>query len=354
MVRSFTWAASLALLASFGCNTDNDPGGVEDKTGVNDIPPGQSTSAGSGGEGGGIGGDPCTDPTDCDDGDACTVDECVQFNCRNTIPSDDNACTYDDCQDGASTYTTSKVLFSEDFSDNMAMWSLTGQWSIGPTVVSAGGLDGGNDPALDHTSSMDNGVAQTAAGALVQPTGGISETLESPAIPLAGVGQSDFYTLRFWRYLNADAPPVMTATVEARQGMSGMEIVWESTSKIIDAPPRGTGWFEVRLDVTNAVRACLADGVFPIFRWGFVKNGSAQSVGGWAIDDVSLEASKVPVDDLLCTLDSCADVNGMAVGVSTPMPAIDDGLACSTFVCDAGSFDNPTQQETAPMACMFP
>lgn len=354
MVRSFTWAAGLALLASFGCNTENDPGGVEDKTGVNDIPPGQSTSAGSGGEGGGIGGDPCTEPADCDDGDACTIDECVSFACRNTIPSDDNACTFDSCVDGATSYTTSKVLFTETFADNMAMWTTTGQWSIGPTVVSTGGLEGGDDPALDHTSSMDNGVAQTAAGALVQPTGGVPELLESPPIAITGAGQSDFYTLRFWRWLNADAAPVMTATVEAKNGATTYETIWTSTSKIIDAPPRGIGWFEVRLDVTNAVRASLAAGVQPTFRWGFVKNGSAQSVGGWTIDDVTLEASKVPVDDLLCTLDSCADVNGTAVGVSTPMPAVDDGLACSTFVCDAGSFDNPAQQENAPMACGFP
>ena len=72
-------------------------------------------------------------------------------------------------------------MFSEEFMDNMKMWALAGQWAIGPAVASAGGLDGGDDPLMDHSASDNNGVAGTAIGGLVAPTGGISEYLTSPA-----------------------------------------------------------------------------------------------------------------------------------------------------------------------------
>ncbi len=350
MLRSrFAWSLlGLVWLIPFACNVDNDPDGTEDKTGVNDIPPGQSTGAGTGGEGGvGL---PCADATDCDDEDDCTADSCVNLMCRNTSIADDgNACTYDLCSQGTVTNPPGFVLFSDQFTDNMQMWALTGQWQIGPAAASAGALDGGDDPATDHSASDDNGVAGTVIGDLVAPTGGTSEYLTSPAIVLTGSDpNTDFYTLRFWRWLNADAAPVMTTNVEVSDTATTFVEVWSSTSKIIDAPPRGVGWFEVRIDITSAVRDAVGAGVDPVIRFGFVKNGSAQSVGGWSIDDVTVEATRAPVDDLLCTLDTCTDVDGAAVPVATPMPAIDDGIACSTFVCDAGSFDNPQQQENMP------
>jgi hypothetical protein len=350
---SFSCAGALALLAALGCNDATGTGGVEDKSGVNEIPPGQNTSAGSGGEGGGT--LPCADPADCNDDNDCTVDACVNFMCQNTSIADDgDPCTFDTCNAGMASNAPSLVLFSESFATNDAMWTLTGQWAIGAAVASAAALDGGNDPATDHSTTDDNGVAGTVIGDLVQPTGGVSEYLTSPPIPLGAATANDFFTLRFWRWLNADTPPVMTATVEVQDSATTFVPVWTSVSKIIDAPPRGIGWFEVRIDVTSAVRDAIAAGVDPQIRFGFVKNGSAVSVGGWTVDDVSLEAVKAPVDDQLCTIDSCAEASGMAVAVSTPMPAVDDMNACSTFVCDAGSFDNPQQQEPMPGACGFP
>jgi hypothetical protein len=343
-----TWASAWTVFALLACNEDNDPGGVEDKDGVNKVQPGD-TNDGTGGEAGGIA-EICAGAEDCDDEDPCTVDECIAFNCRHTAAGDDgNACTFDVCDPGTgmTTSQTAVVVFSEAFADNAAMWTLQGQWNIGPTVATTGALDDGDDPATDHTATMDNGVAQTGAGALVNTTGGVAERLRSPAIDVPDPDPADFYTLRFWRWLNSDAAPIMTVTVEAT-APTGDVVLWTNQGKVIDAPPRGIGWFEVRIDVTDQVRAQLDAGEQPSFSWTFTKNGSAQSVGGWAIDDVTLEKSKVPVDDQLCTLDTCSTVDGMAVAVATPMPAVDDGIACSVFVCDAGSFDNPQQQESTP------
>lgn len=44
----------------------------------------------------------CQDPAECDDGDGCTIDQCVAGRCRNTpLPcDDDNPCTADRCEDG--------------------------------------------------------------------------------------------------------------------------------------------------------------------------------------------------------------------------------------------------------------
>jgi hypothetical protein len=246
-----------------------------------------------------------------------------------------------------------EVLFEEGFFDNTQMWTMEGQWSFNPTAASTGGLEGGDDPANDAAGTPGGRVAQTGGmTGLVDPTGGVAERLRSPPLVIPDADPADFYTLRFQRWLNSDAPPIMTVTVEVNDGAQDV-VVWENQGKIIDAPAHGIGWFEVRLDVTAPIRTALENGASPTISFTMLKNGSGQSVGGWAIDDLTLERSSFPVDDQLCTLDTCVGVDGMAVPVGTPMPAIQDMLACTTFVCDPGSFDNPQQQEATP-DCIVP
>jgi hypothetical protein len=356
--RSFTWLAGTALFTVLGifaaCNEPNDPGGKEDKDGVNNVPPGKSTSSGDGGEGGGLG-PVCTENVDCDDENLCTIDECVDFHCTNTEENNPDPCTLSVCDPDTGMITTSfsQVIFSEGFADNLQEWTLEGQWAFAATAPSTGGLDQGNDPANDAANMPGGFAAQTAPGALVNPTGGIAERLRSPAIDLSGLSAADFFTLRFKRWLNSDAPPIMTVKVEVNDGAQEV-VVWENVGKIIDAPPHGTGWFEVRLDVSGPFRAALENGASPTVSFTMLKNGSGQSVGGWTIDDLTIERALFPVDDLLCTLDSCVAVDGMAVPVGTPMPAIVDTIDCTTFVCDAGSLDNPTQAENTPDCIIEP
>ncbi len=357
--RSFTWLAGTALFTVLGsfaaCNEPNDPGGKDDKDGVNNVPPGKSTSSGDGGEGGGLG-MVCTEDADCDDDNLCTLDECVDFHCQNTEDDDGDPCTTSTCNpiDGVVITELYEVLFQETFSDNAAMWTMGGQWSFAATVASTGGLEGADDPADGPTGMPGEFVAQTngATSGLVDPTGGVADRLRSPPIVIPSPTPADFYTLRFQRWLNADTPPIMTVTVEVNDGAQDV-VVWENQGKIIDAPAHGIGWFEVRLDVTAPIRTAIENNEPVTISFTMLKNGSGQSVGGWAIDNLTLERSSFPVDDQLCTLDTCVGVDGMAVPVGTPMPAVQDMLACTTFVCDPGSLDNPQQQEATP-DCIVP
>ncbi len=373
-----SFASALSLVSALlACNEQTGTGGIEDKTGVNEVPsPDGAAGVGVGGfnlgggnMGGGIQGMPCTTATQCDDQNPCTTDACVAMACQLTNAADDgNACTTDMCdpQSGAiqnvpvqvndnnvctydvcdpATGATNPLgisVFADDFSDNAQGWALGVQWFIGSAAPSMGGLDGGNDPADDHSLTSDDSHAGTGQGQLVNPTMGPSY-LTSPPINVQMFAPTESATLRFWRWLNADVTAVMTTSVEISSDGVNYSQVWASQGKVIDAPPLGTGWFEMRLDVTAAVQAARAAGQPVRVRFGFVKSASAVSVGGWNIDDLSLERALFAADADPCTTDGCIDVAMMPTAAPTPMAPIDDGDDCTVFTCVPGS-DGPQQQ----------
>lgn len=371
-------------LAFLACDeTTSQPDGPEDKDGVNVIPsPNGSNGAsmgvganGQGGGGGGAMGKPCEMPVECNDDDPCTIDLCTNMMCQNVdAANDNNACTTDMCNPDTGdisnqpiqiddndvctfdacdvvtgpSHLPGRTLFAEDFSDNAQLWSLGPQWVIGSAAFSNGGLNGGNDPDADHSTTDDDGVATSGQGALLMPTAGNS-FLTSPAIPISGVPAGEFVTLDFWRWLNADAPPEMTAFIEAFDGTAFVP-VWQSTVQVIDSPPLGTGWVEVRVDVTAQALACQASNTPFRMRFGFTKGNAMPSIGGWNIDDLALYHTKIQTDDNVCTTDTCADDgNGNPVGTFPAVTAIDDGDDCTDFVCVDNS--GPQQQPNGGPGC---
>lgn len=371
-------AVALAFLA---CDeTTSQPDGPEDKDGVNVIPSpngsnGASMGVGGLGQGGEGAGQPCETVEDCEvenpcviavctadkvcgnldaanDNNACTDDACnadTGVITHTNVPVDDtNVCTFDLCDPVTGVaHLPGRVLFEEDFSDNGASWQLGPQWVIGSAAPSSGGLSGGNDPAMDHTMTNDDGVATTAQGALVTATAAPS-TMTSPAITIAGVPATEFVTLSFWRWLNADASPEMTATIEAFNGTAFVP-VWTNSVQVIDAPPLGTGWVEVRVDVTAEAIACQTAGSPFRFRFGFSKGSAAPSIGGWNVDDLTLFQTPIAADDNLCTTDTCADDAGTATASYPAITDIDDGDDCTTFACVDNS--GPQQQPNGGPGC---
>ena len=373
-------SAALALVACDETTGQSD--GPEDKDGVNIIPsPGKSSGASMGaggfGEGGAGGaGQACEDNTDCIISDPCTIDVCTSEKvCAHLDKADDNnactddacdpdtgvvthapvavddanVCTFDSCDPVTGpTHLPGRILFTEDFSDNQAVWTLGAQWVIGSAAPSSGGLNGGNDPDVDHTMTNDDGVATSGQGLLVTTTAGPSY-LTSPPITITGVPTTEFVTLDFFRWLNADAPPEMTAFIEAFNGTSFVT-VWTNSTQVFDAPPLGTGWLEVRVDMTAEALACQAANTPFRFRFGFTKGAAMPSIGGWNIDDLTLFHTRIATDDDVCTLDVCSDDgNGNPTATFSAITPIDDGDDCTDFNCVLNS--GPQQQPNGGPGC---
>lgn len=370
-------------LAFLACDeTTEQTDGPEDKDGVNEIPApngsnGASMGVGGLGSGGGGGaGQACETVADCavenpcviavctvdkvcgnldaaNDNNACTDDACnpkTGVITHMNIPiGDGNVCTFDTCDPVTGlSHLPGRVLFEEDFSDNGVNWQLGPQWTIGSAAPSSGGLNGGNDPDVDHTLTNDDGLATTGQGLLVTATAAPS-TMTSPGIGITNVPTDEFVTLVFWRYLNADAAPEMTAFIEAFNGTTFVP-VWTNTSQVIDSPPLGIGWVEVKVDVTAEALACQAAGSQFRFRFGFTKGTAMPSIGGWNIDDLTLFHTAVATDDDLCTTDTCADDGaGNPVASFPAITAVDDSDDCTTFACVDNS--GPQQQPNGGAGC---
>ncbi len=286
---------------------------------------GGTVTGGSGGTGG------CTGPAQCSDNDACTNDVCNAGVCSNpAIPlSDNDACTLDVCDKSTGVaHFKEQSLFEEDFSDNSAGWVLGNEWQIKAAAPTSGGMSGGNDPATDHTPTADNGVAGVVVGGYPAKAVHGFYYLESPAIDVTKAPGGAFVELRFWRWLNADYTPYMRSRIEVWDGTQWV-VVWNTLNQpspvlLIDAPPRGMGWYPMSFDLTPYKNAQLK------VRFGFdVGNVQVFDIGGWTLDDLSIVASPIKTDADQCTTLTCNPASG---AVFTQLP-LADGDVCTIDSC---------------------
>ncbi|XXT21708.1 DNRLRE domain-containing protein [Sorangium sp. So ce429] len=170
--------------------------------------------------------------------------------------------------------TCAPVLFGDDFSDDAQGWTLGPEWQIGPAAASSGGAHG-SDPAVDHTSSDDNGVAGVVLGGNASTALHGLYYLESP--PFDTSSATGDVALSFYRWLNSDYAPFMHNTVEVFDGASWVTL-WASG----DSPGiNDTSWTLVTHDLTPYRSATTR------VRFGFdVTNSGAYTIGSWNIDDV--------------------------------------------------------------------
>lgn len=375
MARSWTWLAGLGLASSCavaaGCAEDTisfgsgQSGGSTTTThsnggsgataqgggGAGAGPQGGTGGVGGAGNAGGGGAGQCAQPSDCDDGNACTQNLCVNEHCANpainiddlnpctidlcdahTGPShvpvdvdDHNVCTRDSCDpETGISHTLSIVLFEEHFADNAQGWQLGPEWQIGPAAASTGGQYGA-DPATDHTPTSDNGLA----GVVIGGNESIAQThayayLTSP--PFDTSGATRHVVLSFWRWLVSDWAPYMHNTVEVWDGTAWVPL-WTSDVEpaIDDTPPGGNGWTLISYDLTSYANPSMA------VRFGFdIAQLPAYAVGSWSIDDVEVVDQAAAADNNLCTLDSCDPV----LGAQYTPTAADDNNVCTTDSCD--------------------
>ena len=177
--------------------------------------------------------------------------------------------------------TSATVFFKETFADNAAGWTLDQEWQIGSATASMGQSFGNPDPAADHTSTADNGVAGVviggnAAQAMQHPT----RWLTSPSIPVDPAAAKVY--VQFWRLLNSDYSPWMTNRVEVFDAQSSVWVqVWQSGPQpgVQDA-----AWTKQAYEITSH-----AKGGSVRVRFGFnVGANGAFIVSQWNVDDVAI------------------------------------------------------------------
>lgn len=200
----------------------------------------------------------------CNDGSSCTInDVCTAGTCAG-VP-DPN-------------YT---IYFTETFASNAAGWTLGPNWGIGSATASTGQIYGNPDPANDHTTSADNGVAGVVIGGNA-PTASIHPYyyITSPVINTSAVSGSLW--LEYWRWLNSDYTSYMQNIVEVYDG-NGWVTLW-----ITGGPPgiQDAAWTKQSFDVTAYKNANMR------IRWGYqIGSGGVFTVSSWNLDDVSLASA---------------------------------------------------------------
>lgn len=220
---------------------------------------------------------------DCDGNgqNGCEVNTATNPNacggCGNKCGSDGTCgCAAGACSGGT-------IYFSEDFSDNSKGWTLQAEWAIGATSTSGGQEQGFPDPASDHSTTSDNGVAGIVLGGNYSIADAGPNYMTSPIINLSAAAGS--VKLTYWRWLNCDWDPYVTDTVQVYNGSTWVTL-WSSAS-VGENLITDNGWGRYEFDVTAHKNAS--------FRVRFSHMTASDAfvpwiMSGWNIDDVSLSS----------------------------------------------------------------
>jgi hypothetical protein len=167
------------------------------------------------------------------------------------------------------------TVFSEDFSDNSAGWTMDPGWQIGAAAASSGHNYGGPDPASDADGTLGGGVAGVYLGGNSTGAAHSHRYFVSPTIPVGSLASAQ---LTFKRWLNSDYAPFMTNWVQAFNGVNWITI-WQSGG----APGvQDASWTTQTYDVTPYLN--------PQFKIQFVyiRGSGAWNVSSWNIDNVQI------------------------------------------------------------------
>lgn len=189
----------------------------------------------------------------------------------------------------SSSLANSTVIFSEDFSDNSAGWTLGPEWEIGPAMVSSGsnGLTADfPDPALDHTPTDDNGVAGVNIGGNAGTSQHGFYWLTSPIINTGDILSS--LSLTYYRWLSSDYTPFMQNRIDVFDGLA-----WNTIWQTGPFPPvTDDSWVEQSFSITEYANANMQ------IRWGFnIASPGVWTVPGWSVDDVSVTSDSASVNE---------------------------------------------------------
>jgi hypothetical protein len=198
-----------------------------------------------------------------------------------------------------------QIVLDETFSGSASGWTTDTEWQIGVTSVGPPPVEGTfPDPAQDHSPGADNRLAGTVLGGNIAVSKHDYRWLTSPTVDVGAWNGG--VQLRFWRWLNIDYAPFMSARVEVFNGSSWI-LLWENGNL---APITDNAWTQQTFDLTPYRNANLR------VRFGHaitVNGGSPFS--GWNVDDVLIEKTACTDNDfdghvdVACGGDDCNDAN---------------------------------------------
>jgi hypothetical protein len=233
------------------------------------------------------------DGTACDDSNFCTgATTCTAGVCgggtainEGAMCDDGNSCTSGTvCIAGGCTGGTGPtVYFSDDFHDNSHGWTLGPEWQIGSAMASTGQTYNGPDPAQDHSSSADNGVAGVVIGGNEDPVIHPYYYLTSPPFNTATATGS--VILGFYRWLNSDYDPYMHDSIDVWNGAAWVNVF------LTDGPPgvADSAWTYESYDLTAYKNAAMQ------IRFGYdIGAAGVFTVSSWNIDDVLVANATCP------------------------------------------------------------
>lgn len=174
------------------------------------------------------------------------------------------------------------IYFTEDFNDNVG-WTADASWGIGSATASTGQAEGNPDPAQDHTSTNDNGVAGVVIGGNYGTTQVPFRYLTSPVINTAAAQGS--MHLSFWRWLNSDYPTFATNVVQVFNGSTWNTVYSSPAGQII----ADNAWQRQTYDITAFKSATMR------IRFGYtIGSVGVFNMSGWNIDDIVISNSSNP------------------------------------------------------------
>ncbi|MRG91439.1 MopE-related protein [Polyangium spumosum] len=198
----------------------------------------------------------------------------------NTLPVTDTCDGIDnDCDGLIDENASATTLFTENFANNVKGWTLGTTWAIGPAVAGPPPSQGNPDPANDHTTTADDGVAGVVIGGNYSIAAATPYYyLTSPTMNTSGTGN---LTLDFWRWLNSDYPNFVFNTIEVSiNGGSTWTTLWSHPASV---EIRDNVWTNIHHNL-NAYKSTTMR-----IRFGYSIGSSfasAYEMSGWNIDDV--------------------------------------------------------------------
>jgi hypothetical protein len=236
----------------------------------------------------------CNEATDACNTGICNVSgQCIGQPANNGASCNDgNSCTVSDVCGGGTCLGTPDpmytVYFNETFSSNSQGWTLGPEWAIAPTAsATCSNFDPpGDDPALDHTPSGDNGVAGVVPGGCYSlATTHPDSCITSPLIDASAPGSVIF---SFWRHLHTDYPTFISSHVDV-SGDGGAS--WTQLFFVPGSPaPNDLAWTQFSYDVTAQKSATMR----ARFCFSVDSTSGTYDGGGWSVDDVTFATSACP------------------------------------------------------------
>jgi len=195
------------------------------------------------------------------------------------------------------------TFFYDDFSTDKGWTGYGTQWTRGSATTSTG-CSGSQDPAQDHTTTLDNFIIGNWLGGCYQNSLTQIYYLTSPVINCSNLNNC---SIEFYSHSGVESPSYDHLYVEAYNG-SAWQQIWTNSSSVDE-----TAWTLRTYPVSQATN----NPTFQV-RFGIGSTDGSVTYKGWNIDDFKLKCNgSIIVTDTLCDFTTTQNVTVLPQPTST-------------------------------------